>query len=807
MCQKGKAQGRDADFYLKNKISKRLNVDSVFFVTDTTAYLLKARADYVLLDVMQNACKQKVYVYGRQVNYTMVPGYGVFNHTGQGSAGEAPSFLTVHGSIMYEGFYQSNIDTPFIQKNIYQHTVTAALDVTVKDKYPLRVYFTTRFSNASFLKNLTDLNFQFNNRDFRNRINNNILAWSKQQLPLTDSLNKLEALINKNRSEFNTLSNWLSNPGTLQSIVEEREKKWIADKIQSAVSNDSLQNTYSSLAGNKLPSVNDFTAGHRHFNADEIETMLLKKRKKDDEDKDSTVTKKYAGLDSTAASVTANYDKNRKKLAQLKQKLDSLQKIYLADKKKLTGQVDSLNNIFQNNKNPNNILSSVKGGQIPDSLLPKGYKTLLAMRSVGIGRSTVNFSELSIKNISINGIEAEYNPSTYFAVAAGTIDYRFRDFIINEASPQKQYVTAIRFGNGMRDGNHLFVTYYAGRKQVYNYGSDSGGTVRTSPNYNLMGWSVEGRYQLNKTSYLVAEAAKSSLPFYNRQQNKQNLLAGAFRFTDRSNEAYSLNLVSVIPTTATKINATYKRLGANFQSFSMFTTSSAQTAWALQVSQPFFKNTLLVNGSVKKNDFTNPYINQAFYTNTVFKSIQVTLRMKKLPVISAGYYPSSQLTKLGTDNYVENLFYTLVVTGSHFYKYHSLLMSTVVSYTQFYNKATDSNFVYFNTRNVMLSQSFLLTKATLQLNASAATNNDYNLYTIGGDAQYKLLKWLALGGSIKYNRQTVINNKQVGYGANATLKIKGVGDIQFMMQKSYIPGPDKQLVENNIGRLIYYKTF
>jgi len=69
---------------------------------------------------------------------------------------------------------------------------------------------------------------------------------------------------------------------------------------------------------------------------------------------------------------------------------------------------------------------------------------------------------------------------------------------------------------------------------------------------------------------------------------------------------------------------------------------------------PFFKKKLDVTASVRKNDFTNPYIDQVFYTNTVFQSIQASLRIKKLPVLSLGYYPSSQLIKLGDEQYLEN---------------------------------------------------------------------------------------------------------------------------------------------------------
>ncbi|MDB5245614.1 MAG: hypothetical protein JWQ40_8 [Segetibacter sp.] len=76
---------------------------------------------------------------------------------------------------------------------------------------------------------------------------------------------------------------------------------------------------------------------------------------------------------------------------------------------------------------------------MPDSVLPRGYKNLLGLRSFTIGRSVVDYSELSVKNISIKGIQVEYNPYYYYAFAPGFVDYRFRDFIVRNRNTSPQY--------------------------------------------------------------------------------------------------------------------------------------------------------------------------------------------------------------------------------------------------------------------------------------------------------------------------------------------------------------------------------
>lgn len=767
-----------------------VEMDSTLYLKDT-AGAAKLYPGYLLLEVRQEVCQQKLFVYGHPAGYgRLVAGAAPIKDTG--TATKKP-FIAVHGSIMYEGFYQSNLDTPFIQQDIYQHSITAALDVTLKDQYPMRVFFTTRFSNAPFLKNLADINTQFNQPEFKNQLVKKALDWQRAHFPLADSLRRLASLIAAKRAQLTALRDRLNSPAMLQKLVEQRERLWLDSAWKRGYANPGYPTDFDNIAKTKKAIFNTwlFSLARQKGMVERQEGPVSRTLKKD-------------GI----ADFQGAYNRDKKGLDSLSKMIDSLQARYQACQLGVKNTSDSLDKLVRYIKQPKDAVEAIRSSGLPDSLLPKNYKTLLALKTIGIGRSTVNFSELSVQHISINGLVAEYNPGGYIAVAAGSINYRFRDYIVKDQNSPKQYVTAVRFGLGAKEGNHLFFTYFAGKKQVYNYGSDSVHLPSsTQPNYNLLGWSVEGRFQLTPTAYIVAEAAKSSMPYYGGQPGKRGLLASSFSFKDRTNEAYSLSVVASLPATATRFVGFYKKLGANFQSFSLFTTSSAQTAWGLQVSQPFFTKRLIVEASLKKNDFTNPYINQVFYSNTAFKSIRATLRLKQMPVLSVGYYPSSQLTKLGPGQFIENLFYTLVATGSHFYSFRGIMMSTMVGYTQFYNRAQDSNFVYFNTRNLMLTQTVQLNRCMIQASFSAAKNEGYDLYTLEGGADYKIARWLALGGSLKYNRQTIFNNRQLGYGLNTTVKMGNIGDIQLIAQKTYIPGPGKQLVENDIGRLVYYKTF
>ncbi|THU39415.1 hypothetical protein FAM09_12990 [Niastella caeni] len=683
-------------------------------------------------------------------------------------------FLQVHGNVMYNVNYYSNIDTPFNEQHVYQHTIQTYLDITVKGQYPMRVYLTNRFSNSNLFRNFSDLNLNYNNTQFTQKIKTQVREKFLASLPSPKVPDSLQHELDLAIKKLKMLEGWIKNPGLIQKMVEERERKM----------RDSLKGKMDSTF--RLPTV-------------EVPAV-----------KDSLL----ARLDLDSNSIYQQYTLKKQQADSLRNRVVVLQQMIKTAKGQTQEAIRKVCSDIEQAKSPAKLKEIMADHHIGDSILPKGYKTLMAIRSFGIGRSVVNYSELSAKNISVNGFQAEYNPDAYYAVATGSVDYRFRDFIVKGPKQSGQYLTVLRYGRGLKDGNNIIFTWFGGRRQLYN-----AGTVDTSqgpsqpvavqtPSSALMGFTLEGTCRLTKNIMLTAEVAKSSYPVYALDSaGKSSLPSQMLEMSNRHNEAYSLKADGFFPKTQTTVRGTFKRLGANFQSFSTFTDGSAQTAWSAHVQQLFFKRQLTLTLGANTNDFSNPFIGSQYKSTTVFKSVQATWRRAKWPVVSVGYFPSSQITKLGDGQYQENLFYTLTGNVTHSYNVRQLMMNSSLVYTQFYNRSTDSGFVYFNTKNLLLSQSFFLQQLTLQANASGAFNQDYKLYTLEGRALYNINKYISLGAGIKYNRQTVFNIDQLGYSAETTLQIPKLGQIQFSADKGFIPGMNKQLVPNNTGRATYFKTF
>lgn len=777
---------------VKQPAGRRLSsVSPEELARDTTG-----RRNFILLPV-RNSCKgMQAYFYdpaeGLRLNSL---------HRGGKPAAEKNSLIKVHGNVLYDLNYWSRVDTPFAEKNVFQHTVQTYLDVLYKDKYPFRIFFTTRWSNSSLFRNFTDLNFLYNATDFNNRVKKQIKDLLREQAAL-DSLPALGKKLALEQKKHDSLQNWLSDPSQLQRLAAEQERLWLLKRRKALLQaygsgTDSAKGPGAASLANpasvaKLPSISDLSSLRSYkFNNNKSKSS-----------KSDSLQDKADKLDS---SFSVKYDSANKAFDSLSSRLAALEKRYDEQKKIHDKNMDSSLNDIDHITSGAELKEKLREHNISDSSLPKGYSTLYSVRTFGIGRTMLNYSELSAKNVSINGLQVEYNPSYYAAFALGTVDYRFRDYSVQNAV-SGQYIGLARYGWGKKDGNSVIVTYYEGKRQLYNAYTTPQGT--DIPNYSLMGFTIEGRYKLTRTTMFSVEAAKSSSPYYSLDSlHPHNVLGSALKLGDRSNEAWSVKLNSFFPKTQTQVDGTFSRYGANFQSFSLFTTGSEQTAWSFKVSQPLFQKHLQVVAGIRTNDFTNPLLNSAYKSTAMFESFQATFRAKKLPVISVGYFPSSQVIKLGDGQFQENLFYTLTANVSQAYKTNGISMLTMLMYTQFYNKVTDTGFVYYNTKNLFLSHSVFLGRLTLQSQFSAAMSVAYNLYVLDQKADYRLTSWLTLGAGVKYNEQTVYNIRQWGYSGNAAFLVPKIGEIRFTADKGFIPGNNRQLVVNKTGRLTYSKVF
>jgi hypothetical protein len=658
-----------------------------------------------------------------------------------------PAIAATGGRVDYTYYYRSNIDTPFIQQNVYQQQFNATAGLTVGNVLPLRINTQVRRSNSLLFRNITDVQVEFDMVAFQQKLYAGVAEGLRQSAELlkdsvTGMLSSLKSL------ELVNANNWFTNNFSLQQFIEANEMLQVP-----GLSYDKT-----------LP--------------------------------DSLATKKSDSVKTAAAAYIQLYNEAKEKIEKIQAAADSLKAVYekslmAVNKVKALAQ-GKITDLAQYKQLANSATLKEKGIE----LLPKKYRWLLGIRKLSLGRSPVNYSELTAKNISLNGINLEYNSWYYAAFSAGLVDYRFRDFVLNNPAKPKQYFYMGRLGIGRLDKNYFIVSVFKGRKQVF-----ASGVVNNLYAVNTTGISLEAKWQFNKNSFIKAEIAESIAPDFSSLPVKNN----KFNLSGKNDKALAASAHIVVPKLQTRLDMFYKFTGANFQSFSSFRNNSSATAWGIKAEQSFFKKALRLTASIKTNEFTNPYILQQYRSNTVFKSLQAVFRKKRWPVISAGYMPLSQLTNIDGAVY-ENRFNSFNTTLYHHYRVGDMKAATTMVFTKFYNNAADTGFLYFNAANVFVNQLLHFSRFTASVNITHSTNKNYELNVLDESIQVPVKRIGSILGGVKINH---LNRQRsmVGLYGNIQFSFLRNTVVSIVYDDGFIPGINGKLIKNTIASVQVSKSF
>lgn len=677
-------------------------------------------------------------------------------------------FLRVHGNVQYDYLYRSFVDTPFSQRDFQQHTVQTSLSIVIKDRYPLKLNLSNRRGNSPYFRNFLNWNMQFDKNVFVRNGKQRLLQRIEKNYFERPELKITEAALKELITKYNDLKLRLKAPDILQRIIEEREKKFYQSTMPSsgdpALSTSDLKELNRRLTHKK----------ESPFGLSDLNKELPKER-----------------FSEVVAEKNKELDSLQKQIAKLQLKADSIknslnkelialrQKIYRAGSKKE--------------------LRKITGGN--DSLPENNVERFLAnVKSFGIGRSMVNYSELTAWNVSLTGLNMEYNPGLYTAFAVGKIDYGFSEFFGRSARKDQSLLMG-RIGLGDKDYKAIILSAFTGKK--YNYSSVLADTV--SDYVNVAGYSLEAILRKDENTGITAEIAKTTKPLSGSFRQNSGLHS-LTNFSDNSNLGISVKGQTALKNTGTRLSGFFKKTGESFQSFSLFTYNTDQTAWQIKLDQGFLKNKIGFVTMLRRNDFTNPFTEKTFKTSTIFKSVQVNLRFPKWPVVSAAYYPGTQLYIIDKERIRENAYY--ILNGSVFYTYPvgAVRMLSSFVYNNYSSKGTDSGFISYSGASYIASQSFVLPKLQLQASYMFTDQEQLQYYTLEGSADYSITKAVRIGGGSKYNR---LMNGGVYWGGEAQVsaEVLKLGTVQLQYEKSYLPTIQQTLFPIETGRVSWFKYF
>ena len=677
------------------------------------------------------------------------------------SAPQRAALLQLHGNIAYSFDYRSQVDTPFAGSNLQQHNEQVYADATLKGKYPFRIVLDSRQSNSPYFRNYTDVNIEFKHQAYQQSVKQAMIAEMTQKIRAEDSLNKYEQQLNGQKAKYLAMTSWINDPARRQEIVQEKEQLY-----RQAMALGEGKDTSAGQAGKK----DSLLALMRQPGA--IEQQIAARKKSAD-----SLYKTMAGTQSQSDSARAKEDSTIRALTAQIRNARSIGELEDAGKKAGTSPMSGTD------------------------------KTLLGVTHFGIGRNAVNYSELTVNNISLTGVNVEYNPSYYAAFAAGSVDYLFRDFIVQPGSVPKQNLVLGRFGWGDKEKRIFILTVYTGTKN--SFGGNSTSTLPPSPavsSMSILGYSLEAKYRLDANKDFSFEAAKSSSP-YAPGIDRTKSFGQAFAFSDRNNEAFSAKFNLAIPATRSTFNLFYKEIGANFQSYSVFNSGSRQVGWGGKWQQHLFKDQLTVTVQVKKSTFDDPLLASTYSSSLVFKSLQLVYRKKKWPVFSLGYMPSTQLIKDSSGTLSESVYYALTAMVFYTYTYKKLRMSSSLMYNQFFNRGTDSGFVLYNARNILYAHQIFWPKINTQTEIQYTVQPGLAYWMFQQGLNVTIGKYVTVGGSLKNDLLPGSGTNYWGSSLQAQVSFKKVGSLRMQYSKDYIPNGSTGLVPYNWGRVNWVKVF
>lgn len=674
--------------------------------------------------------------------------------------------VLIHGSVYYDFIYRSNIDTPFSQKNLQQHTERIQLLITSRSGIPLKLGFALRQSNSPFFRNYFDPNLSFDKNEYLNHLKielTQILENKFKKLDYAQFERKLDSL-RQLESQLYLTERKIHTSNSLQNLIEQKEKSVKTNKFEALKQNDSINWVDSTL----------------------VETVLRSRSKIL-----ILTTKSKRRIDSTSHFVQNNIDSLKLRVVKLQNEIDSLRKLgndqITAWKEKLY-KAKSLVELNRISKELN--IDSGKNSNIS--------KVFSGIQRLDIGKVFLDYSELTVQNVMISGLNIEYNDRFYLAAAAGKVDYRFRDFFQGSKEKNRQYLTLGRIGFDNQEKIRCILTLYNGKKNNLEYGIAD--TVNAE--IPVTGYSVQITKRL-KSSFITAEIAKSSRPSIGRVVSKSG--SGLFDFKDNSNVAWTIKAEKEWAQFDTKAAGFYRKSGARFQSFSLFNYNTDQSAWQIKLDKRFFKGRVASFAMVRKNDFSNPFANQTYKSSTIFGSFYVVANFKKFPIVSIGYFPGTQLYLVDGSSLRENVFYILNSSLLHTVTGRQKQWTTSINYNKYLNKATDSFFIRYRGINLSVREQLKLTKMESFIGWTFTNQPELKYATYEAGMEFQVAQFLSASGT--YSHSVSSGKSFSGGSISLELKVKRLGVLFLRYEKTFIPSLSQDLSAIETGRLTWIQNF
>lgn len=668
--------------------------------------------------------------------------------------------VAVNGELGYQRFSRSSPSDDLLLINSSSDIVTFQAGIIFHETYPVTLRVRYNDARPFQMDNQYEVSLSFDERNFRQILQDKIKAnitkeyFLKQQRLIADHDQLFQ--------QYQAQKQYLQGPVYMQQAFEEKMKAAAGNGIPDLP---------------QVPDVNDLKR---------LPGSLVSLKKKD-QLIDSALNK-VPGIDKTAPkadsivnsllqkkeTLQSRMEHKRDSLEQLVQKVeDSIGRV----KEKFQRVLDSVNNEMAAMTNPEQLQEYARKKKILDSLPQKRWPSLLMKSSIRFGKFIMSQSELTVNNIFISGSSIKYGNEKFIMFSGGAYDFAFRGlFNFRNDTNRSRIPTVFAMKMGVTDGKNLTaLNFYMGKK--------SRDASLTSELRTVAGFSIEKKIELNRNFSAAVELAKSTTRDNTAGSREQQVIKDLVTSFNTKTIGLYGSVKGYFPKTRTDAEVTYKYWGQQFESFNASQYFNPQNNLSAKLSQPFFKRKLYAAAGIRYTDFSTYGVASNIHSKTLFASANMTLRLKRMPVVSVGYYPGSQLYMVDQNKLYEYYYYVLNSTVSHQFNLLRLPMQGVFSYNKFFNKYSDSLVSSSNS-----AYNFYWTawkgRFTWMANFSRQEMDLSLLKTIEAGLSYNVNRF-KIGGSLKWNH--IDQSTEYGYAANFGWSVRNLGTISLLYDRSYLP--------------------
>lgn len=673
--------------------------------------------------------------------------------------------LSVTGEMSYQHFDRDASSDDLLLINSTSDIALLRVNLVYKETYPFA--FSFRYNKASpfQLDNQYELNLGFDDRSFRQLLMDKI-----HQKVKFDYQRKEKELLSKYDQVFRAYERerqYVKSPAYGQQIFDQRIRN--RNRLPNVPQRLGLDDIADALS---LPSVKKPSLALP--DADDLKEAL----------KDSLSDKVNVTEPGWKQKMIAKRDSLQQLVTKIQDSIATL-------KKNFSKKIDSVTKAVSQMKNMDELKEYVDAADSATAGKKNRLLNMLMKTNLRAGKFILNNSELTVTNIFLHGASIKYGDERFVMISGGLYDFAFRqafNFRDERRGLPKTSVFALRFGK--TDGNNLTAfSIYTGKK-----------TKRGSVNDELetvSGISAEKRIMINRNISVDVEVAKSTTLYNSPVEKREGTFKDLFgKFSTKTIGIYN-SINAYFPKTSTDAEVTYRYWGQQFQSFNASQYFNPQNNVSGKISQPFFKRKLYVTAGARYSDFKSMGIANNIHTKTLFASASATLRIRKLPIISVGYYPGSQVYLLDQSKLYEYYYYIFNTTASHYFRAGKMPMQVVATRNVFFNRYTDSlvsgSQSYYN-----LFWTAWKNRFTYNVNLSRQETEWNVLNTIEAGLSYTS-KVVRLGGSLKWN--IADHSPGMGYTVNSGIVIKRLGTINFVYDRSFLPGRNGVFIPVGMGQV------